>query len=180
MNEGLIPRRYAKALLKYAVEKNADKYLYGLMNQLLKSFEEHPELDATMANPFIDSAKKIQLLLTAAGAEPSDEVYSDFLKLLCNNNRIPLVRSIALAYADDYRKMHNIYKVEVTSAAPMAEQSEERLKKLILSHLKGGTMEYAMKIDPSLIGGFAVKVGSERLDASIKNELQQIQHKLLG
>ncbi len=41
-------------------------------------------------------------------------------------------------------------------------------------------MEYDFKIDPELIGGFTVNIGSERLDASIKNELKQLRLKLLG
>lgn len=181
MNEGLIPGRYAKALLKFAVEKKADKHLYGLMNHLQESFAEFPDLDVTMANPFVDPEKKIQLLTTAAGADAStDAEFADFLKLLKQNNRLPLARSIAIAYVEAYRRMNKIYKVEVSAAAPLAPESEERLKKMIAKHLNGGTMEYDFRIDPSLIGGFAVKVGSERLDASIKNELKQIQHKLLG
>lgn len=180
MNEGLIPRRYAKALLKYAIEKQADRQMYGLMNRLLESFIQFPELESTIANPFIDADKKIRLLTISAGATPADDVFTDFLKLLRNNNRLSMARAIAIAYADDYRRFNNIYKVEVTSAAPMPVESESRLKKLILSHLRGGSMEYVAKVDPSLIGGFTVTVGSERLDASIKNELSQIHHKLLG
>lgn len=180
MNEGLIPRRYAKALLKFAEEKSADKRLYELMTTLSGSFESLPELDATVGNPFIAPEKKIQLLTTAAGAAPSDSVFADFMKLLQRNNRLPLARAIALAYQEDYRKAHNIYKVEVTAAAPMGTAEEERLKKLIESHLKGGTMEYSFKVDPELIGGFAVNIGSERLDASIKNDLEQLRQKLLG
>ena len=181
MNEGLIPNRYAKALLKFAIEKNADKHLYGLMNHLQDSFSKFPELDVTMANPFVDPEKKIQLLVTAAGADVNaDSVFVDFLKLLKQNNRLPLARAIAIAYVEGYRRMNKIFKVEVSAAAPLTTESEDRLKKMILQHLDGGTMEYEFKLDPSLIGGFAVKVGSERLDASIKNELKQIQHKLLG
>lgn len=180
MNEGLIPHRYAKALLKFAIEKGADKHLYELMNRLQDAFRQFPDLDASMSNPFIDSAKKVQLLLTAAGAQPTDEVYSDFLKLLRNNNRLSMARAIAIAYADAYRKMNHIYQVEVSAAAPLDKDSEERLKKLILRHLDGGTMEYSFRLDPSLIGGFAVKVGFERLDASVKNDLNRIRQKLLG
>ena len=54
MNEGLIPHRYAKALLKFAIEKGADKHLYALMNRLQDAFRQFPDLDASMSNPFID------------------------------------------------------------------------------------------------------------------------------
>lgn len=116
MNEGLIPRRYAKALLKFAVERHQDARLYEIMNNLSRGFEMYPSLDSTVANPFIAADQKQQLLVTAAGATDKDEVYLDFLKLLRQNNRLPISRQIALAYVRDYRIANNIYKVEVTSA----------------------------------------------------------------
>ena len=127
MNEGLIPRRYAKALLKFAVERHQDARLYEIMNNLSRGFEMYPSLDSTVANPFIAADQKQQLLVTAAGATDKDEVYLDFLKLLRQNNRLPISRQIALAYVRDYRIANNIYKVEVTSAAPMGEKEEIRI-----------------------------------------------------
>ena len=127
MNEGLIPRRYAKALLKFAVERHQDARLYEIMNNLSRGFEMYPSLDSTVANPFIAADQKQQLLVTAAGATDKDEVYLDFLKLLRQNNRLPISRQIALAYVRDYRIANNIYKVEVTSAAPMGEKEEQLL-----------------------------------------------------
>ena len=180
MNEGLIPRRYAKALLKFAVERHQDARLYEIMNNLSRGFEMYPSLDSTVANPFIAADQKQQLLVTAAGATDKDEVYLDFLKLLRQNNRLPISRQIALAYVRYYRIANNIYKVEVTSAAPMGEKEEQRLKQLIESHLSGAKMEYGTRVDPDLIGGFTVNIGSEQLDASVRNELKQLGIKLLG
>lgn len=180
MNEGLIPKRYAKALLKFAQERGVEEKLYALTSNLCRSFAEHEQLDATLANPFVDADKKIQLLTTAAGAGESDTVYADFLKLLKQNNRLSMARAIALAYGDEYRRVRNIYRVEVTAAAPMGEKEEERLKKLIESHLNGGTMEYTFRLNPDLIGGFTVKINSESLDASVRNRLKQLQLKLLS
>ena len=180
MNEGLIPRRYAKALLKFAVERGDDKRLYELTDNLAASFVSHPDLETTVANPFIAPDKKIQLLTTAAGATDKDTTYLDFLKLLRKNNRIDMARSIALAYGEDYRKNNGIYKVEVTAAAPMDRDEEQRLKTLIQGHLKGGTMEYTFRVDPELIGGFTVSIGSEKLDSSVRNQLKELRLKLLG
>lgn len=79
-----------------------------------------------------------------------------------------------------YRSQHHIYLVTVTSAAPMAQAEEERLRKLILRHLDGGTMEYHHRVDPSLIGGFTVTINNEKLDASVADELKQLRLKLLS
>ena len=74
MNEGLIPRRYAKALLEFAKERNSDHRLYGLMDNLTHSFAANPDLEVIMANPFVAPDRKEQLLMTAAGAG-SDDVH---------------------------------------------------------------------------------------------------------
>ena len=180
MNEGLIPSRYAKALFKFAAEKKADARVYSLMKNLVAAFDAQSNLQPTVANPFIPVAEKLSLLTTAADAQGDDNVYADFLRLLVDNNRLAIIRAIALAYLRIYRDEHNIYLVTVTSAAPMDDADEKRLKTLIERHLKGASMEYNHLTDPSLIGGFVVNINNEKLDASIANELKQLRLKLLS
>ena len=81
---------------------------------------------------------------------------------------------------DIYRKANNIYLVEVVTASELSNDDESRLKALIQKHLNGGTMEYSSRVDRELIGGFVVNIGSERLDASISNELKQLRLNLLS
>lgn len=181
MNDGLIPRRYAKALLKYAQEKGQDKQLYALMKTLTASFAEQPQLSTVMNNPFIPADSKAQLLLTASGADNGkDSCFAEFIKLLLQNNRIGFAREIALAYLILYRKANNIYKVDITSASQLPEDEMKRIKSLIEKHVGGASVEYNEEVDPDLIGGFTIGIGSERLDASIKNELKQLRLKLLS
>lgn len=192
MNEGLIPKRYAKALYKFACEKGAELGLYRLMGTLSRSFVDNPTLDSTIANPFVSDAEKIGLLKLAAtatsvgSADASavadsnvNDAFADFLKLLSNNKRLALAAAIARAYCDIYRKENRIYRVSVVSAKPLGQQEQDRLSRLIEAHLNGGKIEYAFSIDPELIGGFTVDINNERLDASVKNELKQLRLKLL-
>lgn len=188
MNEGLIPKRYAKALYKFACEKGADLGLYRLMGNLGRSFADNPALDSTVANPFVGDDEKIGLLKTAAAVSDASassedakvaEVYADFLKLLWDNKRLPMAAAIARAYCDIYRKENRIYRVTVVSAKPLDAPEQKRLLKLIETHLDGGKMEYTFSTDQELIGGFTVDIDNERLDASVKNELKQLRLKLL-
>ena len=94
MNEGLIPRRYAKALFEYATEKSVATQIYGLMQNLEFNFAQAQSLQTIVSNPFASSADKVKLLTTAAGATAEDVVYADFLSLLSTNKRIDMVRSI--------------------------------------------------------------------------------------
>lgn len=180
MNEGLIPSRYAKALYMVGCEKNVDKRLYDMMKTLDRSFAAQPSLQDVVGNPYVGDADKTVLLATAAGAVADDSVFGDFLKLLSRNRRIGMARGIAIAYISLYRRKNSIYEVNVVSAAPMATSEESRLRDLIGRHLKGGKMEYTASVDPSLIGGFTVSVGNERIDASISNELKQLRLNLIS
>jgi F-type H+-transporting ATPase subunit delta len=87
---------------------------------------------------------------------------------------------MALAYLQIYRKANNIYSVQIVSAAPLAEADSKRLRALIDRHLNGATAEYTYATNPDLIGGFVVNIDSERLDASVKNELEQLRLNLLN
>ena len=113
MNDGLIPRRYAKALYKFALEKGQDASMYRLMTELCASFAAQPALQATMANPFVADRAKQQLVVTACGLSKPDQVLADFLHMLADNKRLPMLHAIALAYLDIYRQAHNIHQVTV-------------------------------------------------------------------
>lgn len=180
MNEGLIPRRYAKALYKVAIERNCARQLYAEMTTLADSFAQNPKLAATIANPYISAEQKISLLNVAAGVT-SDATYADFLKLLINNRRIAAMRDIALAYQEIYRKANSIYVVNLTSATALDSTEVERLRKLVMNNLpEGASIEFNQIVDPSLIGGFTISIDNERLDASINNELKQLRLKLIS
>lgn len=179
MDQGLIPRRYAKALYKFALERGADKRIYELTGNLANAFMTQPRLKDAVNNPFVAAADKMKLLTIASGAGKDDTVFADFLKLLESNHRIGFVRDIALAYREIYREANNIYRVTVTSASPLDPEGEKRLRALIEKHLKGASMEYTAVVDPELIGGFTVAINNERLDASVANELQQLRQQLI-
>lgn len=180
MNEGLIPRRYAKALYKVAVERKCDQRIYLLMQHLAAAFAESAELRSLIANPFVDNKDKTAALTAAAEATADDSTFNDFLKLLIQNRRIDLSEQVANAYVDLFRQEHNIRRVEVISAVALDPAVEKRIKNVIEAHLKGASMEFSNKVDPDLIGGFIVTVDNERLDASLRNRLKEIRLNLLN
>lgn len=82
MNEGLIPRRYAKALYATAKERGTDTKVYDCMNNLERNFAAEPQMQQVMANPYVRDADKIALLTTASangGKEPTVCDFSSFL-----------------------------------------------------------------------------------------------------
>ena len=180
MNEGLIPRRYAKALYKVALDRKCDSRIYELMQNLAAAYGVSETLRQLLANPFVDGADKTAALEAAAGASDSDTTFADFVKLLIENRRIDMAGGVAHAYVDLYRQEHNIRRVEVISAAPLDKAVEQRIKAVVEAHLHGASMEFSTKVDPDLIGGFIVSVDNERLDASLRHSLKEIRLNLLN
>ncbi|MCM1036878.1 MAG: ATP synthase F1 subunit delta [Bacteroides sp.] len=180
MNEGLIPRRYAKALYKVGVERNCADRLYTLMGNLAGAYLADPALPRAIANPFVPAADKSALLATAAGATAEDSTFADFVKLLERNRRIDLAGEAALAYTRYYRLERGIRQVTVTSAAPLPADQLDRIRAIVKAHLHGGSMEFATATDPSLIGGFTVNIDNERLDASVERQLKELRQSLLN
>lgn len=181
MDQGLIPRRYAKALYEFAQDKGQAQRVYLLMKQLEHSFAEQPRLTAIMANPYVAAADKTALLATAADAKPdNDPCFFDFVKLLVNNRRIDYMRPIALAYLDIYRNANNIYPIAIESAKPLDPEQQQRLHDIIMQHIGDAKAEFSTTVNPDLIGGFVVTINSERLDASLSNQLKQLRLNLLS
>ncbi len=180
MNEGLIPRRYAKALYKVALERKCDRQMYTLMQNLTAAFAANDRLQTAVANPFVANADKDALLTTAAGAGAQDKTFADFLKLLAENHRIDFAAQIARSYVDIYRLEHHIHRVEVVSAAPLAPEVLDRIKQMVQQQIGQGTMEFSTDINPALIGGFIVNIDNERLDASLSTQFNELRRGLLN
>lgn len=181
MDQGLLPRRYAKAIYEFALDRGQTAQLYKAMGNIADAFEALPTLQATIANPFVDDKDKEKLLAEASKATgDTATAMADVLRLLATNKRMDIARDIALAYQRLYRIENHIHAVSVVSAAPLGEADRERLGKLIKEHLGDDTAEITYGVNHDLIGGFTVTIDSEQLDASVRNELEQLRLKLLG
>ena len=172
MDQGLIPRRYAKALYEVATEKGEASGLYAIMQRLSEAFATESALQATMSNPFVSATDKERLLRTAAGS--NDSLFDDFLTLLRRNGRLEFARDAALAYIDLYRTKNHIYEVTIESAAELSAPVRERMLDLIRKHIGQGTLESKFTVNPDLIGGFRVRLGNELLDGSVATQLNRI------
>ncbi|MDE6459680.1 MAG: F0F1 ATP synthase subunit delta, partial [Paramuribaculum sp.] len=98
MNEGLIPKRYAKAIYEVAAQKGVQMDIYTLMSNLAHAFEIQPDIQKVLSNPFVKPQDKKKIILTAAQATSDNSGFNNFLTLLQNNNRFACARAIALAY----------------------------------------------------------------------------------
>ena len=178
MDNGLIPRRYAKALYKFALENGEAKRIYELSKRVIEAFKANPDLQKVLSNPFIGEEDKEKLLATSAGQE--DDIFNKFVKLIISQKRVEYAREMMLAYRDIYRKENHISQAKITTAVKLDDARMEKLRELVKNAFKDSQLEFSEAVDPALIGGFLIDVDSVRMDASLSNELEQLRQTLLS
>ena len=174
MNTGLIPVRYATALLSYANDLKLTDQVYAEAKSTVQSFFQFREMANVMENPVLPKSKKKEILLASAGKKVS-KPFEKVVDLLLENNREDLAFSVFLRFVDLCRKQKNIYTGKLTTAGPVDAATEKRLIALVQAKT-GGTLEIEKSIDPAILGGFLLEVDNVRWDASISGQLRNIRN----
>lgn len=176
MNEGLIARRYATAMLKVAQAHGAAGEVYEKMKLFEQNYVSHPDLQKALTNPVLSPKDKENLLTTAIGIEPGI-FYIRGIRLLIHNHREMYIRQIGLMYQRLYRQAYHIGRVKIIMAMQLSEEAIDRIKKLVTDRTSN-TIEFVERIDPSIIGGFVLRVNSMQLDLSVSRGLREFKMKL--
>lgn len=172
MNEGLIARRYALALLRVAQKYDVAEEMYQKMKVFEQNYISHPDLHRALLNPVLSPRDKEQLLTIAIGIEPGTW-YIRAVRLLIKNHREGYIRMICLMYQKLYRKVYQIERVKIITAVPLSSEMLERIQKMVQKNVSH-SIEFVEKVDPSIIGGFVLRMNSKQLDCSVSGELKKI------
>ena len=170
MNTGIISMRYAKALLAYATEQGVEDAIYRSVLQLMNTLNRVKELGEMLNAPSLSKEERVSLLCSAV--EPSP-VYKDFIRLVVNEEREPLLIFICHCYVSLYRKAKNIVAVTFTTALPVDEALGDRVASTL--SVNGAAVEMQNVVDEGIIGGFIYEDGTHRLDASVRRQLRDIE-----
>ncbi|GHV45943.1 ATP synthase subunit delta [Bacteroidia bacterium] len=173
MNEGLIPSRYAKALLQYAHKQRAEDAVYQQALQITKICKADRRVHSILSNPVLSKQNKVQIIRTIAGNSISP-VFEKFINLLVEKKRDDYLQRICLKYIGLYRAQHNIHYARLTTATPIDTATEKRIVDLINS-VAGGAIEMQCETNPEVLGGFMIDVDSTRWDATLAAQLRQVQ-----
>lgn len=176
MDLGLISVRYARALLKCSLEQKVETAVYDDMLTLSKSFVSVPQLSAAIANPMMQKEEKAKLIDTAMGGSPS-VLSKKFVSLVLSKERVNHLMFIANSYITLYRKHKNIISGKLTTATPVSQQTETKMKQMVEGKTNG-TVEFETVVDPEIIGGFILEYDTYRMDSSVQNALRTISSQL--
>lgn len=178
MDIGVISVRYARALLKAALDAGMEDKVYHEMQALAKSFANVSGLRFTIDNPMLSKDKKKELLITACGGDVSD-IVAAFISLVLKGDRENVLLFMANSYVTLYRQHKNIIRGKLTTAVPVSDATERKMRNMVESRTKG-TVEFETEVNPEIIGGFVLEYDTYRLDASVQNQLREVLSQLKG
>ena len=173
MDIGIISVRYARALLKSALDQKIDEHVYEEMQLLSKCFIEVTELRHTIDNPMLAKDKKELLLLTAIGGEQASALSRAFVGLVLKEDREDMILFMANSYVTLYRQQKNIIRGKLTTAVAVTPSTEQKMRQMVESKTQG-KVEFETEVDPDIIGGFILEYDTYRMDASVKSKLNNI------
>lgn len=155
---------------------NLDK-IYADMQLVSQAVNDSKELKNLLDNPIIKADKKNSILQAIFGGKV-EELSAKFIALVTSKGRETLLPFIAVAFEQVYKEYKNISTVEVVSAVAL---TEEQKKKILAIAAKQGVAnaEVVEKVDPSLIGGFVMKMGDKQIDASISHRINALKQELI-
>lgn len=164
---------YAEALLQVAAGKKEIDQVIDQAKAILSLWNECPELSEAMGSPVleVDAKKHAIEKLFADQVTPS---FLNFLKLLADRQRIGLLDSVLERLLELYREQRNIALATVTSASELNEEQQSQLLKKVQSVAGTDKLEINLKVDPDLLGGFVVSVGSKVIDASLSGQVRRL------
>lgn len=166
-----LARVYARALFEAALEQGKLDVLREQLAQFADALDRQRDLAVFFFSPYFSTAEKRQSLDTLL--DGADEIFLNFLSLLIENHRMPVIFRIRYEYQRLWDEHHKTLPVQITSAIELDEQTTESLGRAI-GERTGRKVTLAARVDPDILGGIVVRIGNSILDASIRNRLEQL------
>ena len=177
--EGGLAGRYANALFELAQDQKSVDAVSADLASLRRALENSPDLTRLVRSPVFsaeDHAKALKAILEKMGA---NVLTTKFVLLLAEKRRLFVLIQIIAAYERLVAKSRGETEAEVTAARALSDAEITELKSVLKSRL-GKEPRLHAKIDPTLLGGLVVKVGSRMIDSSLRTKLDGLRAAMKG
>jgi ATP synthase F1 delta subunit len=166
---------YARALFEAAREDAKVAKVASDLAALAAAVEEVPELRSFLSNPEVEPVGKADVLREIAG--DADELVRNFVQLVAEKGRagelVEMNRELEALVAREQNRL----AVELTTAYELSDEDAESIVGAI-EKASGRSVEATRSVDPDLIGGIVLKVGSLLADGSVRGRLERLRREL--
>jgi F-type H+-transporting ATPase subunit delta len=177
--QGGLAQRYAAALLELAEEKHALDAVSADLVALGHMIGGSSDLQKLISSPLMDRADQARAIGAVAKSASFGDLTQRFLGLVAANRRLFALPAIIKAFQKMLADKRGEVAAEVTAAHALTDAQKAAVSEAI-KRVVGGKVSIDMKVDPSLLGGLIVRVGSRMIDGSVKTKLQKLQLAMKG
>jgi F-type H+-transporting ATPase subunit delta len=166
---------YARSLFEVAREQDKLDAVRDQLGAFADALSENRDLQVFFFSPYFSTAEKedgLERVVTDA-----DPVIVNFLKLLIEKHRMPVVFRIRGDYDSLWADENRLLPVQITSAVELDSSIVKQLGDRIAEQTDR-TVDVAAEVDPDILGGIVVRVGNSVLDASVRNRLEQLRRQV--
>ena len=171
-----VANKYAKALFDVSLDKNNLEVIneqFEIINQAVS--DKIKDLELVDSNP-TQTAQNRRSLIDNVFVDVNPYI-KNMLYVLADNRHIALISDVFKAFQGFYNKYYNQDYATIESTYELSQEELDKIINLITQQTKLSKVIVDTKINPDLIGGFRVKVGTTVLDGSVRNDLVQLQRK---
>ena len=165
--------RYATALFDLALESGALDAVDADLSRFTALLDESDDLVRLVQSPVFaaeDQLRAVSAVLAKAGI---GGLVGNFVKVAASNRRLFAVPGMVSGYRQLLAKHRGEVTAEVTSAEPLSDLQTAALKEALKAQI-GKDVTLSSNVDPALIGGLVVKVGSRMIDTSLRSKLNSL------
>jgi F-type H+-transporting ATPase subunit delta len=162
--------RYATALFELAKDAKAIDAVEADLNALLAALTENTDLGEALSSPLYEGEGKAAALAAIADKAGFNELTKNTLGVMARNGRAGLAGDLARGFAALAAAERGVSEAHVTSAAKLTQKEIDALK-ASLKRALGRDIEIRTDVDPAVLGGLIVQVGSRMFDSSLRTKL---------
>ncbi len=174
-----LPGRYALALLELADERDRLDPVADDLRGLRAAIAESEDLRRLIRSPVFTRAQKGRAMTAILDQAGVGELTRRFVLLVARNRRLFALDSMIGAYLAELARRRGEITAQVTSATALDDEQQRALVETLRNEV-GAKVQVELEVDPSLIGGLIVRVGSRMIDNSIRSKLQRLQLAMKG
>lgn len=170
-----LPGRYATALFELARDAKAIAAVEASLAAVRDAIDQSPEFKALTTSPLVARGDATRAIAAVAASMKLDPTTSNFLGVLAENRRLGQLPAIIRAFRALAANHRGETTAEVASAHPLTADQVTALKQSLRQRI-GRDVSVDLSVDPSLLGGLVVRIGSQMIDSSIKTRLNSLAH----
>ncbi len=172
-----IAERYATALIETGEQSKAIDSIEKDFSELSNMIDQSSDLATLINSPLYSSTEQGSALWDLAQKAGFNKLTANFLGVLVQNRRLDILKDVIAAFGRELARRRGQVNAKVVSAVKLTAEQERALQDSLKKSL-GFNVTLDMSVDPALLGGMIVTVGSKMIDDSVRRKLERLKLKM--